>query len=143
MKNNMKNNRFLNGFYPVVGTGNLDKVLDTFNKLTNDTMFDGVENFLNNSTGYHVESNDEGYTVEMPVPGLSKDDVTVTTNENHLVVKNVVGENSTGKWLNKNERTFTMPEGINAKNIKAKVENGLLTISLPFAKKVKTNIVVE
>jgi HSP20 family protein len=139
----MRNNRFLNGFYPVVGTGNLDKVFDAFNKFTNDTAFDGIENFLNTTTGYHVESTDEGYTVEIPVPGLSKDDVTVTTNENHLVVKNVVGETSSGKWLNKNERTFTIPNGISLKNIKAKVENGLLTISLPFAKKVKTNIVVE
>tara|TARA_R100000655_G_scaffold110058_2_gene167263 strand:- start:1220 stop:1630 length:411 start_codon:yes stop_codon:yes gene_type:complete len=134
-------NTLLNGFIPVTGRNFDERLRNMTDAITRDPYFTEMENFLHKPVlNYHSESNDEGYILEIPVPGLSKKDVKVSTNENSLVIKY---ENADEKWIGTTERSFTMPKQIEVESITAKVENGLLTISLPYAEKVKKTITVE
>ena len=132
-------NTLFNGFYPV--TNSFDKVFDAFDKITRDPYFTEMENFFHKPVlNFHTDKDDDGYTLEVAVPGLSKKDVTVTTNERTLIIKY---ENADERWVGKTERSFTMPDNVDVEAIKAKVENGLLTVSLPYTEKVKKTITVE
>ncbi len=135
-------NTLFNGFYPVSHKTNFDeRLMDAVGKITRDPYFSEMENFFHKPVlNFHTDKTEDGYTVELPVPGLSKKDVTVSTNESTLVIKY---ENADEKWVGKTERSFTIPAEVEIEEITAKVENGLLVISLPFAEKVKKTITVE
>ena len=135
-------NTLFNGFYPVTPRANFDeRFLNAVGKITKDPYFNEMENFFHKPVlNYHTDKDDNGYNLEIPVPGLSKKDVTVSTNERTLVIKY---ENADEKWVGTTERSFTMPDEVDVESIKAKVENGLLTVSLPYAEKIKKSITVE
>ena len=115
-KNKLKTmrNALLNGFFPVKPvTTAFDQMFSNLNKITRDPFFDDVENFFHQPMlGYNVEKTDDGYVLEMPVPGFTKKDVTITTNDRTLVIS--LEGTSDKKWVNKTERTFTMPKEIDS-----------------------------
>jgi HSP20 family protein len=136
-------NALLNGFFPVKPvTTAFDEMFGNLNKIVRDPFFDDVENFFQQPVlGYNVEKTDEGYVVEMPVPGFTKKDVTVTTNDRTLVIS--LEGVSDKKWVNKNERTFTLPKEIDTEAVTAKVVNGVLTVTLPICTKTEKTVTVE
>jgi len=70
---------------------------------------------------------DDGYFLELEVPGFSKKDISITLDQNTLIVKGKVDRNEVSYNLDK---AFSLPIDVNPKAISAKLENGLLTISL-------------
>jgi HSP20 family protein len=77
--------------------------------------------------GYHSEKTDDGYILEMAVPGLGKKDLSVKIVKGRLNIKSDVET----KWLSSFEKTFVLPEESDSKKIKATVENGVLTVRIP------------
>ena len=73
--------------------------------------------------GIDVQRTDRGYTVEIPVPGFKPDQINVTVDDRTLTVR---GESERRKFT----RALLLPEEIDTDNIEAKVENGLLTLTL-------------
>ena len=144
-KNKLKTmrNALLNGFFPVKPvTTAFDEMFSNLNKITRDPFFDDVENFFHQPVlGYNVEKTDDGYVLEMPVPGFTKKDVTITTNDRTLVIS--LEGISEKKWVNKTERTFTMPKEIDSEGVKAKVTNGILTVTLPICTETEKTVTVE
>ncbi|MDD5401047.1 MAG: Hsp20/alpha crystallin family protein [Sulfurimonas sp.] len=80
------------------------------------------------------------YHIEADLPGVKKEDISVETKDNVLTIsgerkhKNEVKkddyyklESSYGKFL----RSFTLPKGVDAENIKASCENGVLEVTIP------------
>ena len=53
---------------------------------------------------------------------------------------NISGGKKDDRWCDEFDKTFNLPEGINVKKIKAKVENGLLSIDLPIKEDVENDI---
>ena len=92
-----------------------------------------------------IESKD-AYTVEVAVPGMTKEDFNIQLDEENNLVLSVekkeekdTPENSNGntRYLRreftyaKSQKTLILPDDVDIKGIKAKAENGVLTINLP------------
>ena len=65
----------------------------------------------------------------MAVPGLTKEDLKVKMIKGDL---SIASTNEDNKWLGSFDKIFTLPQDVNTKKIKAKVENGVLTLTLPI-----------
>ncbi len=121
------------------------KTLDSFL----DNLISDIPVVKNNSMNFPavniVETND-AYELEFNVPGRKKDDFKITVDKNILTVSFEKKEESKeeGKLFIKREfvmqsfnRSFTLDEKINADDINAKYENGLLLLTLPKKEEVK------
>jgi HSP20 family protein len=90
-----------------------------------------------------IETND-GYTLEAEIPGVSRDGVDITVEENQLII---VGRrtktDSKAQVLYRESadadyrRVFELDPAVDAAKITANVEQGVLTIQLPFSEQVK------
>lgn len=87
-----------------------------------------------------------GYLLEAELPGFGKEDISVDIDENRLVIsaqksKENDETDKDGKYIRKEryfgcyKRSFAL-DGIDAENVSAKFENGILALTLP--KKVET-----
>lgn len=102
----------------------------------------------------NVVENEKGYTVEMAVPGMTKDDFMIHLNENNELVismeKKTENENKdkeNKKYLrreffySKFKQAFVLPDNVDKDKIAATVNDGVLTIELPrLAPEEKVNV---
>lgn len=75
------------------------------------------------SAGIEIARTESGYTIEVPVPGFKPDQIEVTLEDGVLSVSGKSEKRSFN-------RTFTVPEEVDAERIEASVEHGLLTLTL-------------
>ncbi len=90
-----------------------------------------------------IETKD-GYTLEAEIPGVNKDGVEITVEENQLTIlgrrpktdskAQVLYRESAGADY---RRVFELDPAVDAAKITANVEQGVLTIQLPFSERVK------
>ncbi len=127
-----------------------------FNQPTLKTLDSFLDNLLNDlpatkNSGLNfpavniIETNDD-YKLEFNVPGRKKEDFKITVDKNVLSV--AFDRSEENKEENKQfikrefvtqsfKRSFTLDEKINAENIDAKYENGILYLTLPKKEEVK------
>lgn len=91
----------------------------------------------------NVMESDKDYQVELAAPGLKKEDFSVNINDDgNLVIKmekkeENKEENKATHYLrrefsfSKYEQTLILPDDVEKEEIRAKMENGVLTIDLP------------
>ena len=86
----------------------------------------------------NVSEAQDGYVVTLEMPGLAREHVQVDIDGDTLVVKGGAveqSENETGAnheyRASRFERTFTIGNHIDRDNVKAKMQDGILTITLP------------
>ena len=92
----------------------------------------------------NVIEKEHEYTVELAAPGMTRDDFTVTLDEDeNLVVamekktENNEGDKNNGHYLRREffytkfNQTLLLPEDVDRDKIVASVENGVLTVNLP------------
>lgn len=88
----------------------------------------------------------EGYTLQAVLPGLLSSNIDIDFAANVLTIKaeSVGADTSEGtryhlreRFYGTYERSFRFPTPIDAEHIAAKYENGILTLHLPKAEKVK------
>jgi len=103
----------------------------------------------------NIHENENSYEVELSVPGRSKEDFKISLEQGLLTISfEKKEENKTeGQKTLRREfsyqsftRSFNLDETINAENIQAKYENGILNITLPKkeqAKPVKKEINIQ
>jgi HSP20 family protein len=101
-----------------------------------------------------IVENEKAYEIHVAVPGMNKEDFKLDLNDNYLTVS---GERKFTKEKNdKNfhsietqygtfSRSFGLPENVDASNINAKYNNGILEITVPKDEKktLKTTIKVN
>ena len=100
------------------------------------------EQFITPS-GSVVEAGD-GYTLEVEMPGVNKDGLEISVENNELTI---VGRRSRpgveGKLIHRESRpenyrrTFELDPSIDADKISAKIDQGVVTLTLPKAEHVK------
>lgn len=90
---------------------------------------------------------DKSYRIEAELPGVDESDVEVTVRDNRLFLR---GEKKSEKEKEDEnvhmserrygsfERTFQLPDDVNADKIKAKFSNGILKLKLPKSPKGKS-----
>jgi HSP20 family protein len=87
-----------------------------------------------------LSETDDAFRIRLDVPGMTKDDITINLQSNTLTVS---GERTTERQEENEEyvrverafgnfhRTFTLPDAVDAENVKAAYEDGVLTINVP------------
>lgn len=114
------------------------------------------EDFLNNdfmpranttAPAVNVKVDDKAYTMEVAAPGIKKEFCRVSINDEgnlHIAIENKVEHKEEEKkhhYLRREfsytnyEQAYTLPEDVDKDNIEAKVENGILTVTLPRIQK--------
>ena len=89
----------------------------------------------------NVREDEKSYTIELALPGFAKEEVSIKFEEEVLTVtsghqpkEDVKGPKYTWNefgFKSKYERSFQLPETVDAENISATFENGILLIALP------------
>lgn len=100
----------------------------------------------------NVKETQTAYTVELAAPGLRKEDFMVNINaEGNLVVKmeqhdEKKDEDKNSHYLrrefsfSKFEQTLILPDDVDKEGIKAKMEHGVLTVTLPKVVKTEAKV---
>ncbi len=120
-----------------------------------DTDFVPKSNYT--APAINVKESDKAYTVELAAPGMKKEDFNVHINdEGNLIIKmeskqEHKEEDKNIRYLrrefsySKYEQTLILPDDVKKDDIKAHVENGVLTVELPkvVEEKVKLSRQIE
>ncbi len=89
-----------------------------------------------------IRESEEAFTVIAELPGLAKKDVDVTLENNVLTVRgerrfenddNQDNYHRVERTYGRFQRSFTLPNGIDAANVSATFDHGLLTLTVPKA----------
>lgn len=91
----------------------------------------------------NVESKNTQYDIEVAVPGLEKDDISIQVEGNVLTIsseKQYSHEDKGRNFLRQEfgyaafSRSFALPKGVDADAISARMESGILKIGIPSEK---------
>lgn len=96
----------------------------------------------------NIKETNDFYELEVVAPGISKEDFKINIDKNLLTISYDLKEEKneqTEKFIKKEfttqsfKRSFTLDEKIEADNINAKYENGILKLQLPKKEEVKVS----
>lgn len=108
------------------------KVNDNLDQLLGDVFYDTFGcSFGTQSLKYHSEKNDDGYYLELPIPGLTKKDLSIKVIDSNLEIQSISDDH---RWTPKFKKVFSLPKDIDTSNINAKVDTGVLHITLGINK---------
>ena len=136
----------MSNYLPTVFGENLMDVVDDFDR----NFFRGFGNVDHTLYGKHaqnvmktdVKETDDGYEVDIDLPGFKKDEIHLELNNGYLTIsteKSLVkdDENKHGKMLRQErysgmmQRSFYVGEHLTEEDIKASYESGVLHVSIP------------
>jgi len=109
--------------------------------LFNDPFFDTIDKVfetrkVGTSPKSSVKKNDDGYTLLMSIPGLTKDDLKIIVKEGILKISfEKELEDDSVYFVSNFTKSYYLPDNTLESDIKAKVENGILEIKIPFNEK--------
>ena len=84
----------------------------------------------------NIKRDEFGYTVQISVPGLTKEDLKISTREGVLkIIYQKEEGDETQHFIGSFVKSYNIPEDVKEKDIEGKVENGILTLSLPIDRK--------
>ena len=124
---------FNNGWFPTV-----------FNDFLNT---DFMPRANSTAPAVNVKENEKAYVMEVAAPGIKKDCCRINVDQEgnlSLSIENKSEhkeENKKQHYLRREfsysnyEQTYTLPEDVNREGIEAKVDNGILTVTLPKVSK--------
>lgn len=93
-----------------------------------------------------VKETEDGYVVDIDLPGFKKDDIKVQLNKGYLTVSAAKGldkdeKNEKGRYVRRERyaggisRSFYVGENVKEKDIHPKYEDGILSFNIPKAEK--------
>ncbi len=134
-------------FYPTLFK---DDLFDDFFDFPSFRDFDKVDRKLygkhaNGLMKTDVRENEGNYELDIDLPGFKKDEISLTLDNGYLIVGaaktvNEDEKDSKGKMLRQErysgamQRSFYVGDGINENDVKAKFEDGVLSLSFPKEK---------
>jgi len=111
--------------------------------LINDPYFSDIVNFFETPSFYkgiskrsNIVETEEDYLIEIAVPGLSKEDVEMNVKDSVLTISHEQDESDERfHFTSSFQKQYTLPNDVNQKGIKAKIDNGVLIATIPKDKK--------
>ena len=128
-------------YLPTVFGENLMDVFDDFDR----SFFRGIGNVdraLYGKHAEHVMKTDDGYEVDVDLPGFKKDEIKLELNQGYLVISaekslEKTNEGKKGKMLRQEryagvmQRSFYVGDSVTETDVKASYESGVLHIRIP------------
>jgi HSP20 family protein len=114
-----------------------------------DSFFEDFPVVRTKSPAVDVKEDENGYMMEIELPGLTDKDIEVKVEGNLLTLsskKNEEKEEKKKDYVLKERRSysfsrsFVLPENVNADEIGAEFKNGLLTLNVPKTEKAKPKL---
>ncbi|NLC86432.1 MAG: Hsp20/alpha crystallin family protein [Bacteroidales bacterium] len=108
-----------------------------------------MENYTKSVPAINIIQNEDGFTVEVAAPGMTKEDCVVRLDENNNLVISFEKKSENeekdkkGAYLRREfsysqfQRTMILPDDIDKDKISAKVNDGVLTVDIPTLKEKK------
>lgn len=98
-----------------------------------------------------VQDNRTEYLIEAELPGVKKEDISIALNEGRLnisVNKDETVEEKDKNYIHRERRYTSMSRNIvlgdaDAANIKAKLDNGVLTVTVPKKTKPDNSVIID
>ena len=89
-----------------------------------------------------IREHDEGYELDVDLPGFKKDEISVELDDSYLTISAAKGldkdeQEKKGKYIRKEryagamQRSFYVGDAVTQEDIKAKFEDGILKLSIP------------
>jgi len=122
----------------------INKMFDSF--FRGGTLDDGSFGATVWTPPVDVAELDDQFQVKVELPGVNKEDVKITMQENILTIKGEKKQEKESKGSNYHrversygsfQRSFTMPTGVKHDKIEAAYNDGILVITLPKAEEAK------
>ena len=99
-----------------------------------DRLFESITDTRTTTGSYRTERTESGWLLELALPGVTKEDVTITTEDSNLLI----GIDSPSGWVKKSKKTFTIPQSADIESIFAEMKDGILSVKLSTKKEQKT-----
>ncbi len=107
---------------------------DIFGAIT-DTLFDGFfvqpTNLRSTPPQAKVDHTEEGYTINMAIPGVPKEKVNIDINNNTITVSYDCTELLTSFSEKSLRKSWSLPENVDVERVTASSTDGILTINIP------------
>ena len=89
-----------------------------------------------------IREHDEGYELDIDLPGFKKDEITINLDNGYLTISAAKGldkdeQDKKGKYIRKEryagavQRSFYVGDAVTEEDVKAKFEDGILRLSIP------------
>jgi len=99
-----------------------------------DSVFETSKYLL--STETRIRNTETEYVVLLSVPGLTKEDLKISTKEGILKISFEKEESDDSVYFTSSfVKSYNIPDDVKEKDIVGKVENGILELTLPIDKK--------
>lgn len=108
------------------------KTTSIFNAM--DELFEFANHNSSTYSKTEIRQTENGYTLDVLLPGFTKEEVTVRTEGDELILE-ASTERELPKFLNKRVRKSYSIENMDSTTIQAKLESGVLSISFSTEKK--------
>jgi len=89
------------------------------------------------SPSYQVKTTDDGWRIDVPLPGVDPKDVTLEVAGSTLSIRAEVPSENSDKNPARYEQTFTIPQFLDLEKLAASHRHGMLRLTLPLKDSVK------
>ena len=89
------------------------------------------------SPSFHVNQTEDGWRVDVPLPGIDPKDVSLEVAGNNLTIRAEVPSEAGDKNVSRYERTLMIPQFLDLEKLTASHRHGMLRLTLPLKESVK------
>ena len=89
------------------------------------------------SPSFQVNPTDDGWRVDVPLPGIDPKDVSLEVAGNNLTIRAEMGGEGNDKNVSRYEQTLMIPQFLDLERLSASHRHGMLRLSLPLKESVK------
>jgi HSP20 family protein len=86
---------------------------------------------------FQVNTTDDGWRIDVPMPGIDPKDVTLEVAGNTLSIRAEVPSEENDKGPMRYEQTFTIPQFVDLEKLTASHRHGMLRLTVPLKESVK------
>jgi HSP20 family protein len=86
---------------------------------------------------FQVNAQEDGWRVDVPLPGIDPKDVTLEVAGNNLTIRTEIRSEGRDKNVSRSEQTLIIPQFLDLEKLSASHRHGMLRLTLPLKESVK------
>jgi HSP20 family protein len=92
---------------------------------------------IGSSPSFHVNANEDGWRIDIPLPGIDPKDVTLDVAGTTLSIRAATSDGDKDTTAQRYEQSFTIPPFLDLEKLSASHRHGMLRLTLPLKESVK------